>query len=292
MIDNVTYYREKLVGRGGEASVFEGEWRGSPVVVREVNLENRLWDGPAGLRIKRLVRREAITHSQLRHPNILPFRGVYCDPSTERPLTVSPFIERGSLQNLIEEDGEISFTMFQHVVSAFKDNIYYLHSRSPPVIHGDLHPGNILIDDSGVPYICDFGLSRIRYEVTRSRTQSPGAVTKSRFRAPEISTEEGADKSTQESDIFSLSLTFLALWSGKKPFPHLNEFAVVTQIADGRRPKRPKNFAIVPANDGKILWALLEDMWKHHPTKRPSSYIVVERLKRLFPQAIGSHLGS
>ncbi|KAF8298262.1 kinase-like protein, partial [Clavulina sp. PMI_390] len=118
--------------------------------------------------------------------------------------------------------------------------IEYLHGRKPPVIHGDLHPGNVLIDNCGKAYLCDFGLSRIQHEVTRSRTmiQEGGKL---RFVAPELSASAATRfRTTRESDIFSLAMTFLAAWSGETPFPEIqNEWKVISNVVGGQRPKFP-----------------------------------------------------
>ena len=54
--------------------------------------------------MEKLLHREAITHAQLDHPNIIPFLGVYRENTNEPPMTVLPFIERGSLGDVIREE--------------------------------------------------------------------------------------------------------------------------------------------------------------------------------------------
>ena len=46
----------------------------------------------------------------------------------------------------------------------------YLHSCVPHIVHGDIRGANILVNDSGGAVLCDFGLARIRHEVTRTNT--------------------------------------------------------------------------------------------------------------------------
>jgi serine/threonine protein kinase len=69
---------------------------------------NHKYLGPKSLSVaysvNQLVHREAITHAQLDHPNIIPFLGVYRENTDGPPMTVLPFIERGSLGDVIDEE--------------------------------------------------------------------------------------------------------------------------------------------------------------------------------------------
>ncbi|KAF8309456.1 kinase-like protein [Clavulina sp. PMI_390] len=171
--------------------------------------------------------------------------------------------------------------------------VEYLHSRQPPVIHGDLHPGNVLIDNDGKAYLCDFGLSRIQHEVTRSRTmiQEGGKL---RFLAPELSASAATRfRTTRKSDIFSLAMTFLAAWSGEAPFPEIqNEWKVISNVVGGQRPKRPSRFIFsFTKRFGNALWRLLKKMWKHDPSGRPQGSQVVKRLDQILEDRKGSRGG-
>jgi len=51
-----------------------------------------------------LVQRETITHSQLDHPNIIPLLGVYAEDAGRAPMTVLPYVEKGSLADVISRE--------------------------------------------------------------------------------------------------------------------------------------------------------------------------------------------
>ncbi|KAF8302084.1 kinase-like protein, partial [Clavulina sp. PMI_390] len=225
--------------------------------------------------------REAITHSRLIHPNIIPFLGIYHEGPGTLPLTTVPYMARGSLQDSISNKS-INLNSLGGIAIGISKGVVYLHSRIPPVIHGDLHPGNILLDGSGNPLLCDFGLCRIRHEVTRTRTmrQEGGRI---RFLAPELSSSlEGQFRTTPASDVFSLAMTLLNVWSGEMPFAEdRSEWKVVSKVAKGVRPNRPGGMLLSPYVDS-TLWALLEEMWAQKPNKRPSSDTVLLRLEGVF----------
>lgn len=109
-----------------------------------------------------LVNREAITHSQLSHPNILPFLGTFYEALGSPPIIVSPFVEEGSLSDAIR-DYSITSVYFIRVVSpnpihlfipcnttlpllscvqiiGISRGVAYLHSLNPPIVHGAIHP--------------------------------------------------------------------------------------------------------------------------------------------------------
>lgn len=110
--------------------------------------------------MNQLIHREAITHSQLDHPHIIPFLGVYCEDADGPPMAVLPFAERGSLSDVIREEGVhgVEFVWIvrsiAHMCRTARSTITptcshitgigcglaYLHSRDPQVFHGDLHP--------------------------------------------------------------------------------------------------------------------------------------------------------
>lgn len=133
----------------------------------------------------------------------------------------------------------------------------YLHSRSPPVIHGDLHDvshcsltrsklrlniclgqRNVLVTSAGETLICDFGLSRIRHEVPRTNTSSRQGGDP-RFVAPELSSGTELFRSNEASDVYSLAMTIYTLGTGLKPFHHFKHWLPALQAAQsGKRPSK------------------------------------------------------
>ncbi|KAF8290399.1 kinase-like protein, partial [Clavulina sp. PMI_390] len=166
------------------------------------------------------------------------------------------------------------------------------HSQHPPIIHGDLHPGNILLDKIGNPYLCDFGLSRIRHEVSRSRTmrQEGGNI---RFLSPELlALERGTFSSSRESDIFALAMTFLNIWTGRRPFSEVrDEYKVVAMVKAGLRPQRTIMVAGMKPAMETAFWDLLSSSWAQLPVDRPSSKSFLHHLITIFANNDQSHLG-
>ncbi|KAF8309232.1 kinase-like protein [Clavulina sp. PMI_390] len=282
MLQGVTIDRQDVVGKGGEAIVYRARLGSQTIVAREVLMGPRYWNTPLGRKITRLVNREAITHSQLRHPNILPFLGIYRKTPGSPPIVILPYMEGGSLSDLLSDGPLTEAVEFTQIILGVSRGVLYLHSRNPPIIHGDLHPGNVLLDKFGNPYLCDFGLSRIRHEVTRTHTalQEGGRI---RFLAPELSSGGMVKfRTSKESDIFSLAMTFLNIWTGKPPFSHVkNEQKVLAHFLKGQRPPHPASTITLEATVTTNFWNLIVNMWAQEPEKRPPIAHALNKLENM-----------
>ena len=139
-----------------------------------------------------------------------------------------------------------------------------------------------MIDATGNALVCDFGYSRICHEVTRTHTTiREGGRT--RFMAPELlAGEDEKFRTSSASDIFSLSMTLLNIWTREAPFVKLNERKAEAAIRKGLRPHKPTMHTDLSPEMEQDLWLLLVDMWAHEPQCRPSSEDIEKRLETVF----------
>jgi serine/threonine protein kinase len=109
------------------------------------------------------------------------------------------------------------------------------HAHSHGVLHRDLQPGNVLLDDRGEPLVSDFGLATWldeKSDLTRTLTSSgtPGYI------APEQAEGAPADL-TPAADIYSLGAILFNLLAGRPPFVGANALSVIRQAASSPAPK-------------------------------------------------------
>lgn len=107
---------------------------------------------------------------------------------------------------------------------------------------------------------------------------------RTRFLAPELAYgTTDRFRTTQASDIFSLSMTFLNIWTRRHPFFEIKkELKVAAKLREGQRPKRPKGAVELIPDVEEQFWEILVEMWAHEPSTRPPSRAVSEDLDQIF----------
>jgi len=111
--------------------------------------------------------------------------------------------------------------------------VEYAHSRG--VLHRDLKPGNILLNDCGEPLVSDFGLAKLldgNNDLTRSLTTFGTAG----FIAPEQALGTAVDLNPA-ADVYSLGAVLFNLLAGRPPFLGSNPVSVIRQASETQAPK-------------------------------------------------------
>lgn len=133
-----------------------------------------------------------------------------------------------------------------------------------------------MIDNSGQALLCDFGLSRIRYEITRTYT-CIRAGGRNLFIPPELS-KQAEPRSNEAGDVYTFGMAILKLGTGAKPFQGecRNDLEAVAKAQSGCRPRKPPTLGGLPRTAFDTLWTLMERMWAHDPEQRPKASEVVD----------------
>ncbi|KAG8924733.1 hypothetical protein FRC02_010217 [Tulasnella sp. 418] len=217
--------------------------------------------------LKKRLMREMSVWCQLDHENVVPFLG-YAFNGTF-PCMVAPWYDNGNLPDYIARHPGLDRT---RMVLESLNGLLHLHSRDPPVVHGDLKASNILVDDEGHARITDFGLSRIMEEGHTGWTTSTGISGTHRWMAPELLLTERSNPTT-EADVYSVTLLVLEIYTGKIPFPHLDAAPFFRAIVAEKSPQRSHYSPFDPPED---VWQVFERGWSFEPDLRPR----VEVLKK------------
>src|SRR6059036_777470 len=170
-------------------------------------------------------RREAEAVASLDHPNILPIHEV-SESEDGLPFFSMKYATGGSLRAAapaLRKNPRGCVQLMAKVARA----IDYAHGKG--ILHRDLQPGNILLDENGEPMVSDFGLAKWLdqgSDLTRTLETlgTPGYI------APEQA-ERPADKLTRAADVYSLGAILFYLLTGRPPFVGPNVLHVIHQAA-------------------------------------------------------------
>lgn len=137
--------------------------------------------------------------------------------------------------------------------------VIYLHSQVPPIIHGDLKPRNVLIDDQGDAKICDFGLARILMEEGDHSGMTTTSVNTgtNRYLSYELVTQD-SNQLTTASDVYSMGCVGLAIIFLQTPYADTKDDGfgdLLRKIRDGVPPAvKPIELSI----EESPVWTILE----------------------------------
>ncbi len=215
--------------------------------------------------------REARIVARLEHPHIV---SVYDYAETEdQPYLVMQYINGGTLKRRFIKYG-MTLQDIKKMMTALADALTYAHEKG--VLHRDMKPSNILIDDRDMPYITDFGLARIA-QVGESTISHDMMLGTPFYISPEQA--RGEKNLGPTTDVYSFGIILYELLVGTVPFTADTPYAIVhNHIYNKPTPPSHSNPELTSAIDDVIMKALAKD-----PTKR---YQTASELMRAFNQAI------
>ncbi|PVF95333.1 kinase-like protein [Serendipita vermifera] len=274
LTDEIQLREKHPVFYGSYSDIYDGQWaklRVAVKVLREV--KNEVEDGIQVT--KRKLDREKRVWNSLCHDNILPFLG-YCDQFGKYGALISPWYENGNARCYMEQESPIAsrrFKMWCEVVEAVK----YLHSYDPPLVHGDIKPTNVLIDNETRARLCDFGLVVVLADTSTGWTTTSSYAGTLRYRAPELLNVDGPVVCTFKGDIYALGCLGLEFIFRRLPFEQYRQPASLYQNIGSKKP--PATTLPVygtPPNAIQELWTFLQQCWHCEHEKRPSAQDVKE----------------
>ncbi|KIM28119.1 hypothetical protein M408DRAFT_52112, partial [Serendipita vermifera MAFF 305830] len=225
--------------------------------------------------IERKLRRETLVWYSATHLNIYPFYGCATDKmfGTFGAL-ISPWCHHGDASQFLgEHGGNMAIAERLKLWSGVIDGVSYLHGLKPPVVHGDLKPGNILIDNDLTPKICDFGLARILSDEgdTGMTTTSEHTGTV-RYLSPELVSSGTSVPPTLASDVYALGSLGLEFVYLQKPYSH-HKHNLQGQIFRDLRKGVPPATSIPEGyqSSSQHTWRIIRKCWISSPSSRPTA---------------------
>jgi predicted Ser/Thr protein kinase len=212
------------IGRGGMGVVFRAR---HVRLGRTVAVKMLAGLGPRGPDESERLKHEARILAELDDPGIVPVYEVGLHEGQH--YFAMKLIEGPSLAGRLPAlTGDVREGV--RVVAAAARAVQHAHERG--VLHRDLKPGNIVLDESGEPYLLDFGLAR-RADGPESLTTT-GVLGTPGYMAPEQA--QGCKDLTPATDVYSLGVILYELLTGELPFQGETTYETLRAIQRGRPP--------------------------------------------------------
>ena len=234
----------------------------------------------------RRFQEECAILSQLRHPNIVQFLGVYYQPGSILPALVMECLPMTLAQSLDQYGvlpNEISYSILKDVALALS----YLHQHNPAIIHRDLSANNVLLTREMTAKISDLGVAKmldLSPTLMRTMTNGPGTPC---YMPPEAL--EGNTRYAHYNckvDAFSYGVLMVHLFSGQWPFPS-KPVKVDPQddsriIPQSEADRRQENLDII-GRDHPLLTLILRCL-HNSPARRPEAVEILTLVNQVAAQ--------
>ncbi|KIO21252.1 hypothetical protein M407DRAFT_48602, partial [Tulasnella calospora MUT 4182] len=202
----------------------------------------------------------------LSHPNIVEFIGFVEDMQKGDAWIVVPWEANGNVREFLQS-GEWDIPERISLIHDVIKGVEYLHTREPPICHGDLKSLNILVNAFYHALITDFGSARIKQNIELNPKTLELTLTgpgfSLRWTAPEV-----LDDGVQDlpSDMWAIGWICWEIVTGRIPFEELDgQGAIISHVVKGKLPAIREEAQLSHVLN---LCALMSDCWIPHPSKR------------------------
>ena len=238
---NDRYEIIKTIGEGGMANVYLAN---DTILERNVAIKVLRGDLSSDEKFIRRFKREALSVSNLSHPNIVEVYDVGEEDGNY--YIVMEYIEGKTLKQLLQKRGALTLTEVLDIMSQLTDGLAHAHEAY--IIHRDIKPQNIMIEDNGLVKITDFGIATAINSTQLTQTNSVmGSV---HYLPPEQANGKGA---TIKSDIYSLGILMYELLTGSVPFKGDTAVEIALKHMKEKMPSVRKQNPTIPQSVENII---------------------------------------
>ncbi len=262
------------LGEGGMAAVYKAY---QPAMERYVAVKVLPRHMASSAEFVARFEREAKLLAQLQHPHILSvFDYGEADGYT---YIVMPFVQSGTLADLMKK-GRIPLDETRRMMTQIGDALAYAHARG--MIHRDVKPSNVLIDERGNCLLTDFGLARMA-EASSRLTSSGSIMGTPAYMAPEQGSGSNID---HRSDLYALGVMFYELTTGRVPYTAETPVAIVFKHISDPLPSARK---INPNLDEAVELVLYKALAKNPDDRYQNAEDFVRAVQSAIPAKPSDH---
>ena len=245
---------QSLLAVGGMGRVYKAQGPGDEAVALKLIKPDLARD----LIFRKRFDREARIAERVKHPHLVPV--LDAGEHAGVPYLAQQFIGGGSLAEKIDKDGPLDLAVLVRVCREVAGGLDALHQHA--LFHRDVKPANIMLDESGVAYLTDFGLAK---DTQGSLLTRPGqALGSLDYMAPEQIRSEEVSAAT---DVYALGCVMCECVAGKPPFADRQGMRVLWAHLQDAPPDPCANRSDLPAELGPVILSALEK----DPAARPQS---------------------
>ena len=204
-----SYEVQQRIGAGGFGAVFLAI---QPSVGREVAIKVILPEKASEPDFIQRFEIEAQLVARLEHPHIVPLYDYWRDPNGA--YLVMRYLPGGNLADYVLQTGPLELQETAHMLEQIADGLHVAHRKG--IVHQDIKPANLLLDDDNNIYLTDFGIARdLDRDINLAEDPddilhgSPTYISPEHLRRDEI---------TARSDIYSLGILIYEVMTGTAPF--------------------------------------------------------------------------
>jgi eukaryotic-like serine/threonine-protein kinase len=269
------YQVEELIGTGGMSSVYRAH---DTILGRHVALKVLHEHFSNDEEYVERFRREARAIARLNHPNIVTVidRGEF----EGRQFIVFEHVSGENLKELVQREGPLPVQEALALTRQVARGLAFAHEHG--IVHRDVKPQNVLLDEEGSPKVTDFGIAR-SLDPQEGLTQTGTLLGTSDYIAPEQASGRRVD---ERSDQYALGVLLYELLTGEVPYPAETFMAVAMRhLRDPVPSVRERRREVPPEVDAIVARAMAKNPNDRFPSVEAMAAAIEAALGETGPEA-------